>query len=433
VGRRVRRATNAQGAGETGLGRLIELHAVNTAGDAMVAVALANTFFFSVPVGEARGRVALYLLVTMTPFVLMAPVVGPILDRVRHGRRYAIASTMLARAFFAWVIGGAVIHGSLELYPAAFGVLVASKAYGLTRAAAVPRLLPPEITLVTANSRTSLAGVVAGALGGGLAALLHLIGPAWAPRSATVLFLVGMVLALRLPRQIDSAQGEERSLRLDDTLQLRLRRRTSLAVVVALRANAALRAFSGFLTMFLAFLLREQPIGGLSTAVGFGLVAGAAGVGSFAGTSIGAALRTRYPEVVVAIVLALATVVTAVGAWWYAVASVVAVALVAGLGQQLGKLSLDAVLQRDTAESVRTSTFARSETLLQLAWVVGGAIGIALPLSGDVGLGLAAIGLAVVLAVTVRGLAAARRDRRLAPAAPPDPGPDPDPHPGPSR
>jgi hypothetical protein len=162
-------------------------------------------------------------------------------------------------------------------------------------------------------------------------------------------------------------------------------------------------------------------------------VAGAAGVGSFAGTSIGAALRTRYPEVVVAVVLALATVVTAVGAWWYAVASVVAVALVAGLGQQLGKLSLDAVLQRDTAESVRTSTFARSETLLQLAWVVGGALGIALPLSGDVGLGLAAIGLAVVLALTVRGLAAARRDRRLAPAAPPDPGPGPDPHPGPSR
>src|SRR5687768_10146170 len=65
--RRVRRLTHAHGAGESGLGRLIELHGFNTAGDAMIAVALANTLFFSVPVGEARGRVALYLLITMTP------------------------------------------------------------------------------------------------------------------------------------------------------------------------------------------------------------------------------------------------------------------------------------------------------------------------------------------------------------------------------
>ncbi|HEX4698729.1 MAG TPA: MFS transporter, partial [Actinomycetes bacterium] len=53
--RRVRQVTHAGGAGESGLGRLIELHGVNTAGDAMVAVALANTLFFSVPTGEARG------------------------------------------------------------------------------------------------------------------------------------------------------------------------------------------------------------------------------------------------------------------------------------------------------------------------------------------------------------------------------------------
>ena len=422
LARRVRRATHAQGAGESGLGRLIELHAVNTAGDAMVTVALASTFFFSVPVGEARGRVALYLLVTMTPFALMAPVVGPLLDRVRHGRRYAIAATMLARAFLAWIIGGAVTGNGLALYPAAFGVLVASKAYGLSRAATVPRVLPPAISLVTANSRTSLAGLLGGALGGGLAALLHLVGPGVAPRVASVVFIAAVVLALRLPQRVDVHTGEEKatSLRLDDTLQLRLKRRTSHAVVVALRANAALRAFSGFLTMFLAFLLREKPIGGLSTAVGFGLVAGAAGVGSFIGTSIGAWMRTRGPEVVVALVLLLATVVTAAGAWWYAVASVVAVAAVAGLGQQLGKLSLDAVIQRDTAEAVRTSTFARSETLLQLAWVIGGAVGIVLPLDGSVGLGLAALGLAVVLVLTVRGLGAARRERRDLSRNPPD-------------
>src|SRR5262249_50857527 len=75
AGRGVRRMAHAKGAGESGLGRLIELHGVNTAGDAMVAVALANTLFFSVPVGEARGRVALYLVITMAPFALVAPVI----------------------------------------------------------------------------------------------------------------------------------------------------------------------------------------------------------------------------------------------------------------------------------------------------------------------------------------------------------------------
>lgn len=52
---------------------------------------------------------------------------------------------------------------------------------------------------------------------------------------------------------------------------------------------------------------------------------------------------------------------------------------VAGFSQALAKLSLDALIQRDVPELVRTSAFARSETLLQVAWVFGGAIGIVLP------------------------------------------------------
>src|SRR2546421_8317334 len=68
---RIRRLTHAQGAGETGLGQLIELSLVNSAGDMMITIALASTIFFSVPTGEARGRVALYLLVTMAPFTLL--------------------------------------------------------------------------------------------------------------------------------------------------------------------------------------------------------------------------------------------------------------------------------------------------------------------------------------------------------------------------
>ncbi|HTE74348.1 MAG TPA: MFS transporter [Actinomycetes bacterium] len=405
--RRVRRATHAHGAGESGLGRLIELHGVNTAGDAMVAVALANTLFFSVPTGEARGRVALYLLITMAPFAVMAPVVGPLLDRFRHGRRYAIAATMLARGFATWVLAGAIAGNDLSLYPAAFACLVASKAYGVTRSATVPRLLPQGYTLVAANARISLAGILSGAVGAGLAGLLAIAGPAWPLRLSFVVFLVGMVLALRLPPKVDSTAGETpTTLSLDDTGPIIRKTSVGPAVVAALRANGGVRAFSGFLTMFLAFLLREHPVGDLDDTVAFGLVAGAAAVGSFTGTTIGSRLRTRAPELVIVVVLTILTVAAAAGALFYGVVSVVAVALAAGLAQSLGKLSLDAVVQRDVPEAVRTSAFARSETLLQLSWVVGGGVGIVLPLNGALGLGLAALGLVVMLVLTVRAVRA---------------------------
>ncbi|MGH8894947.1 MAG: MFS transporter, partial [Actinomycetes bacterium] len=403
--RGVRRVTHAHGAGESGLGRLIELHGINTAGDAMVAVALANTLFFSVPTGEARGRVALYLLITMAPFAVMAPVIGPLLDRFRHGRRYAIAATMLARAFATWVLAGAVASNELSLYPAAFACLVASKAYGVTRSATVPRLLPRGYTLVSANARISLAGIVSGACGAGVAALLSLVGPPWSLRVAFLVFLTGMVLSLRLPPKVDSTVGETpTTLSLDDTGPIPRRTSVGTAVVTALRANGALRAFSGFLTMFLAFLLREQPIGGLDDTAAIALVAGFAGLGSTTGTAIGAKMRTRAPELVIAVVLCIVTVAAFSGAFVYGLVTVLAVALAAGLAQSLGKLSLDAIVQRDVPEAVRTSAFARSETLLQLSWVVGGGVGIALPLNGRLGLGLASAGLVTMLVLTLRSL-----------------------------
>jgi hypothetical protein len=87
------------------------------------------------------------------------------------------------------------------------------------------------------------------------------------------------------------------------------------------------------------------------------------------------------------------------------------VAFAAGSGQSLGKLSLDAIVQREVPEATRTSAFARSETLLQLGWVLGGGLGIALPLDGRLGLGIAAAGLVVTLVITLRAARLRRRTR----------------------
>ncbi|MGK4908527.1 MFS transporter [Streptomyces albus] len=456
LARRIRRATHAGGAGESGLGKLIELHAVNSAGDMLITVALASTVFFSVPTGEARGRVALYLAVTMAPFALLAPVVGPLLDRLPHGRRAAMAAAMLARALLALSMAGAVATGGLELYPAALGVLVSSKAYGVVRSAVVPRLLPPRISLVKANSRVTLAGLLATGAAAPAAAGLHALGARWPLYGAFVLFLVGTFLSFSLAPKVDSAKGERPARltksaepgdgegteparsgagageprRREGAVAGEPRRREGAvageprpregaprpglrtvggAVLNALSANAALRGLSGFLTFFLAFLLREHPLHGLSAAVSLGLAGVAAGAGNALGTALGAWLRARAPEVIITAVLFCALGVTVAATVFYGPVAVTAVAATAGIVQALGKLSLDALIQRDVPEQVRTSAFARSETLMQMSWVLGGGLAMVLPLAGRLGTGVAAGVVAAGVAVSVRGLLAAAR------------------------
>ncbi len=199
----VHRITGASGAGRTGLSTLIELTAAGGAADAFVAVSLAGTIFFSTSVDQARGRVVLFLLVTMAPFAVLAPFIGPALDRMQQGRRYLLAGTLLARGLLCWGMSAA-INSPVTLLPAAFGVLVLQKAYGVARASVTPRLLPAEITLVTANARSQLIGLTASMLGGALAAGIQATaGSAWVLRAGTVIYLAGVALALRLPEQVD--------------------------------------------------------------------------------------------------------------------------------------------------------------------------------------------------------------------------------------
>ncbi|WP_329120954.1 MFS transporter [Streptomyces sp. NBC_01465] len=408
----IRKATHAHGAGESGLGKLIELHAVNSAGDVMVTVALASTVFFSVPTDQARGRVALYLAITMAPFTLLAPVIGPLLDRLPHGRRAAMAGAMLARALLALMMSGAVATGGLELYPAALGVLVASKAYGVVRSAVVPRLLPPKFSLVKANSRVTLAGLLATAIGAPIGAALQHVGPPWPLYGAFTVFVVGTFLAFTLPHKVDSAKGERRAQLVkvgDAGVQKPGLRTVGPSVVNGLAANASLKALSGFLIFFLAFLLRVHPLAGQSAAVSLAVVGVSAGVGNALGTAAGASLKSRGPELIIATMLAVAMSAAIIAAVFFSPVMVAVLGATAGLCQALAKLSLDAMIQRDVPEEVRTSAFARSETLLQVAWVLGGAIGIALPLNGVLGMSVAAALVATGFFATVRGLLAAAR------------------------
>ncbi|RNI18420.1 MFS transporter [Flexivirga caeni] len=388
-----RRASEAQGAGESGLARLIQVHAFSSAGDAAVTIGLAGTVFFSVSSAQAKGQVLLFLCLTMLPFAVVAPLIGPLLDRFSHGRRWAIGFTLAIRAFLCWVLAQAVDDGSVWLFPVALCVLVASKAYLVTRSAAAPRLLPAQLTLVKANGRLSLAGVVgagvAGSLAGGAA---KLGGGAWALRVAALLFAIGTVLAILLPPRVDSALGEKPA-----PSGLASGRAASRGigpeVVTALRANTGLRWLSGFLTIFLAFLVRTHPFPGWQgkETLLLALVLGAAGAGNSVGTVAGAALKIASPKTIVLGTLIADAVMVVIAAAHFTVITAVAIGFVAGTGQQLGKLALDSQIQDTVPEHMRTSMFGRSETLLQLAWVIGGILAVAIPTNATLGMILAAV------------------------------------------
>ncbi|MBX6372404.1 MAG: MFS transporter [Acidothermus sp.] len=393
------------------------MHTLHSAGDAMLTVALANTLFFAVDVNQARSRVALYLLVTMAPFAVVAPVVGPLLDRFRHGRRMALAVTQVARAFLAWIIADAVAtKGGFALYPAAFGVLVCSKAYGVSRSAVVPRLLPPTLTLVKANARLTIFGILAATIGAPIGQGLNWAtgSPAASLRIASLVYLGGAVLAFRLPQRADSRVGE---------VPMRPRHPLTPGVhysgwrrilpplhgvgprmPVMLRANAGLRIFAGFLTLFLAFLVRTHKPGVFGETVDLGIIVAAAALGSFLGTLLGGWLKTSRPEPLVVASLLAAVVAGILAAAWFGLATAAIAILVADLCQSLAKLGLDSVIQRDVLDAVRTSAFARSETVLQLAWVAGGFLALVLPANGTLGLALGSAIVAGILVATVQGL-----------------------------
>ncbi|MDN5797825.1 MAG: MFS transporter [Intrasporangium sp.] len=441
--------THSGGAGESGLARVTELHATHAAGDAAMMVALAGTVFLNPQTVQARDEVASFLLLTMIPFTLIAPFLGPLLDRIPFGRRWAIGTTMALRGFLCWVMAEALTNHSNWLFPAALTYLVASKCYTVVRAAAVPRVLPPDTTLVKANSKVSVAGIIGGTVGGALAGALMFGGAPWALRAAFVVFVVGTIQAIRLPARIDSSEGEldpedtapipiesragragsERHIHPPEDHALtvdslgifgRVRRRVRAIpwpVRHAMWSTGGTRLLTGFLILFMAFLAREHPIDGLHAGIVLGLVGVGIGVGNACGSILGNVLREHRPERVAMITLLVAMVTCAATGIWYGLLLIVVIGLVQGLSSQLAKLCLDALIQREIDERVRTSVFGWSETTLQMLWVVGGALGIILPLNPHIGFPVAAAALLGCVILAARSRWVGRPARPLPKAA----------------
>ncbi|MEM8706761.1 MAG: MFS transporter [Actinomycetota bacterium] len=381
--------------------RLARTHAFGAASDAAIAVTLAGSIFFSISPDDSRGRVALYLALTMAPFAVVAPLLGPAIDRAKGGRRLMIIGTAAGRAIAAFLMISNI--DSLWLFPLAFTILVLQKAYSVAKSAVVPALVRSESDLVGANSRLALISAVSGMAGATVSGIFSLIGgPAFAAAIAMLGFIVTTVVATQVPRTVVAADPEEEL----EKAELR-----DAHVLLAAYATAILRGIVGFVTFLLAFEFRGGSegidISTLGSAAGgltatardiditgdpaapawhFGVVLALAGIGALIGARLAPNLRERTAE---ERMLQTVLLIIAGGALFAAFSNdlfgaAVLSFFVAG-GAATGKLAFDSLVQRAAPDANYGRSFARFEARFQGAWVIGAFVPAVVPLNLVVG------------------------------------------------
>ncbi len=339
-------------------------------GDVFFAVALANSLFFSAATSEARTKVLLYLVITMAPFAIIAPFIGPLLDRSRGGRRLLMVVINILRGVVAFVLANHI--NDVLLYPLALVALALSKAQGITKNALVPALVDDESELVLANSRLALLSVVGGIVAAPLAGgILKLAGGGWVLRVGAVVFFIAGVVAIGIPRArfvgTPETKAEKQALH-------------APSIVSAGTAMGFVRGVVGFMTFFLAFVLKyhKEP-----TAV-FGLVVGASALGNGLGALIAPPLRRKFREEWMLVgSVTIPAMILVFAARVYSVASLAAAAAIVALSAAAARLAFDSLLQRDAHDAVRGRAIARFETRFQLIWVGGGLLAVLLAPTGS--------------------------------------------------
>ena len=360
--------------------RLARVHGLSAVADAFFAVSLADSLFFNVSIEAARPRLLLYLVVTMAPFAVLAPFIGPFIDRIRGGQRTVFVATCLGRAALTLALSQDL--RTLLLFPEAFGVLVLGKAYSVGRSATVPRLVDDETHLVSANAFLARVSLIGSSLGG-FAAIVVLA----KSRSSLVLLLATIMYltaalaatAVNSPRR---SPGRQTRLEYQELHAVRLGR--------AIQAMGLLRAAVGLLTFMIGFEFKRSG----APVWLFGLTVAAGGAGAMAATLLSSRLRRLFTEErILVLALALPALVGLLGAAQFGPITAVMMAAAVGLGASAGKHSFDSIVQYTAPDANLARAFAGFETRFQLFWI-GGAM---LAIVAQPGARLGLLGLSVVL------------------------------------
>ena len=352
--------------------RLALTHALMVGGDTAMIVALADSLFFDIDLDAARSRVLLFLVIGFAPFLVVAPLIGPLIDRVAGGRRLVIQLVAVSRVGLMLLM--AQYLNALALFPLVFAALVLQKTYVVSKSALVPSTVRSERELVEANSKLGLIAGLTGAVAVVPAAiLLKLIGAQATLIYGAILFVAAFVAATRLSPEVVAAD------KADETEASQLH---SSNVRLGAIAMTVLRANVGFTFFHLAFWLRSQNQGTLW----FAAVVGASALAAMLGNAIAPRVRNRLREETM---LSTALIISAVAGLSVALlggpVGAVILAGVLNLVAALGRLSFESIVQRDAPEANQGRAFAMFETRFQLAWAVGAFVAVAIQVTGTIG------------------------------------------------
>ena len=336
---------------------------------------------------------ALYLALTMAPFAVVAPLIGPALDRMRGGRRFMVIGANALRAVLCVLMIGDL--DNMLLFPEAFAVLVLAKSYHVAKSAIVPTVVRSDDELVEANSRLSfLSGVItfAAAVPGRPGVDRSPAARAcWCWRWACSPWPRCSASRCRPPRSRPTTRPRPSA-----------RSCAAIGIVLAASAMGMLRGIVGFLTFLIAFSLRSSD----APLWQFGVVVSASGVGSLLGSLVAPALRRNgtAEERILQIVVGATAVAALLAAWAGGIGAAAALALFVGLAASSGKLAFDSVVQRDAPDANRGRSFARFETRFQLMWVVGAFLPVIITIPMEIGFLVIAVAAAAAVLSYLAGL-----------------------------
>jgi hypothetical protein len=315
---------------KTAFGRLALVHVIMMAGDTLVTVSLAGSLFFSVSPTEAKGKVLLYLLLTIAPFAVVSPILGPLIDRSANGRRILVAISAGVRAALCWMMAEHL--NSLWLFPLAFLLLISSKLYVVTRGALVPEMArtdqfrehgdrvddagwpnPDEGDAkgyAGFNAQLTLLGTLSGLIAGSVGAgILKGIGAPSVLYVAAFVYIGATVASARLQKPVKIVRDQVAGLTQSERDLNALNPLGDVEVAWGLGAASLMRFSAGFTIFLLAFGLRRESAGLGWYAFALLLSAG--------GSLVGLAFVTRVRNVLKeSTLLTIALLATGLGAPW---------------------------------------------------------------------------------------------------------------------
>lgn len=359
--------------GDSSARSLLPVQALHSAGEALFALSLVGSLFFNVSVDAARPRILLYLAVTMAPFAVLAPLIGPVIDRLKGGHRAVLLLSLGVRAAIALLLASQL--KTLLLYPEAFVIVVAAKVYVVARNTLVPSLVEDRDHLVVVNSRLARVGAVAGVVAAliGLA-VLRATDASWVLRVGAGFYALGALSALRIPEH----QVKTKTPPIIETTEMH-----GPGIQAATIGMAGLRMATGFVLFHVGFALKTS---GEPAWIVVGVVATGA-VGGLAGTFVAPWLHRRWHEQqVLTASLVLPAAVAALAALRFHSSTAIALAAALGLAGSLGRRAFDGVIQTEAPHARRGRAYAGLETRLEVAWVVGSVAAVVTRLPSWVGL-----------------------------------------------